>query len=269
MVWTYKWLSSISAILLTFNASFDSPHNHVKRSHFKTAASCAMVASKNPNVWILRHNMSQNNDWQNSCRLWLRVYPVTVILISWLLHKFDGLLQTLQDWLLQALHCSSADTGPGDNFANSSQLTARAAGTPLTSLTINSLTIFWSHYLGWCLSCVHMLSPHPYVVTSTGWGSLLAWWHRCQRSPLELSSLSNQWENKLNVRTVCCVLWTGLCVVLQPPLSLPGLSWRWTNGARPRLAERGRAGSRFLIRDVNTELLRMREPATATALTAG
>ena len=188
-----------------------------------------MVASKNPYVWILRHNMSQNNDWQNSCRLWLRVYPVTVILISWLLHKFDGLLQTLQDWLLQALHCSSADTGPGDNFANSSQLTARAAGTPLTSLTINSLTIFWSHDLDWLsLLCSH-------VVCSPICGHQ----HRLRLTTGMMAPLpALQSEQSMGKQVECphCVPCAGLCVVLQPPLSLPGLSWRWTNGARPRLA---------------------------------
>ena len=195
----------------------------------KTAASCTMVASKNPYVWILRHNMSQNNDWQNSCRLWLRVYPVTVILISWLLHKFDGLLQTLQDWLLQALHCSSADTGPGDNFANSSQLTARAAGTPLTSLTINSLTIFWSHDLDWLsLLCSHVVSS-----------PICGHQHRLRLTTGMMAPLpALQSEQSMGKQVECphCVPCAGLCVVLQPPLSLPRLSWRWTNGARPRLA---------------------------------
>ena len=62
----------------------------------------------------------------------------------------------------------------------------------------------------------------------------------------------------------CAGLWP-VCCVAAPAVSVGGE--RTAPG--PAWPERGRAGSRFLIRDENTELLRMRQPATATALTAG
>ena len=132
------------------------------------------------------------------------VYPVTVILISWLLHKFDGLLQTLQGWATAVLHRAGVTTLLILATPHCS------GGRHQAHITINSLTIFWSQLL-MSLQCSH-------VVSSPICGHL----HRLRLTTAIMAPLPVFTSRAINGKTSWMSALCVCCVPVHHPMTLPG-----------------------------------------------